>query len=72
MVSDTSPNYLLRVSAPRFKHPYWVRWVPDRLIYEKMTQAIGLNGVYLLMFNNDSTEHKSGVTTVGGAHPSPG
>jgi hypothetical protein len=28
-----------------------------RLIYKRTTQVIGLNVVYLLIFNNDSTKH---------------
>ncbi len=54
-----------------------------RLIYERTTRVIGLNVIYLLMFNSDSTEHvcsrererererERAHVTVGGAYSNP-
>ncbi len=53
--------------------------------YERTTQVIGLNVIYLRMFNSDSTKHvyarereterererERALVTVGGAYPSP-
>jgi len=52
----------VRKSVPKFNFQtihdqiFKVRTV-GRLIFENTTLTIGLNVIYLMMFNNDSTEH---------------